>query len=391
MINKKLNEIEEVDLLALIENQVLEGKSLEYKRDIPGTTDGDKIKFLRSVSSFANTEGGDLLYGVEADNGTPVSLVGIGNPNQDELKLRLENMCREGIEPRLPKIEFRFVQTSQGSVLMVRILKSWVFPHRVKYVGHGHFYGRNSAGAFQLDVGELRTAFTLSESAAEKIRNFRFERLSNIHAHDTPVLIKLGCKLVLHIIPLSAFSSGDKIDISQHHDDLRQVRPLGNQGPDYNSKINLDGVVNYTNSQDGRSRAYTQIFRSGIIEAVAVFSESEDRIKRIHSSTFEGYLVDALTGYLDCLQSSDIPTPIFMYLSLVGATGYVFSVPEGSRGAYGFENNEADRDILAMPEVIIPNFGMQSDRLLRPAFDMVWNAFGYPASRNFNADGSWRH
>jgi predicted HTH transcriptional regulator len=64
----RLSEISAADLEALIENEVLEGRQLEYKLLI-GTDDDAKRKFLAAVSSFANASGGDLLVGVGAEEG----------------------------------------------------------------------------------------------------------------------------------------------------------------------------------------------------------------------------------------------------------------------------------------------------------------------------------
>ena len=66
MIPKPLSDIQESDILSLRDNQVPEGKAIEYKRDLPGTGNEDRKEFLKDVSSFANTSGGDLLYGVDA-------------------------------------------------------------------------------------------------------------------------------------------------------------------------------------------------------------------------------------------------------------------------------------------------------------------------------------
>ena len=41
-VNKPLNSIEESDLQQLIDNQVSEGKIIEYKKALPGNSDGDK-------------------------------------------------------------------------------------------------------------------------------------------------------------------------------------------------------------------------------------------------------------------------------------------------------------------------------------------------------------
>jgi FkbM family methyltransferase len=51
MIPKRLAEITEDDLLALISNGVAEGRVLEYKRDLPGNSDGDKKEFLADSNS----------------------------------------------------------------------------------------------------------------------------------------------------------------------------------------------------------------------------------------------------------------------------------------------------------------------------------------------------
>ena len=59
VLNKPLEAIEENDLQALVDNQVAERKTIEYKESLPGNADGDKKEFLADVSSFANASGGD--------------------------------------------------------------------------------------------------------------------------------------------------------------------------------------------------------------------------------------------------------------------------------------------------------------------------------------------
>jgi hypothetical protein len=51
---KALSEITETDIRALGDAQTPEGKLLNYKREMPGPTDGDKREFLFDISSFAN-------------------------------------------------------------------------------------------------------------------------------------------------------------------------------------------------------------------------------------------------------------------------------------------------------------------------------------------------
>ncbi|GAJ18756.1 unnamed protein product, partial [marine sediment metagenome] len=67
MIAKNVNEITKDDLQALIDNSVLEGKTIEYKQSLPGNSDSDKKEFLADICSFSNTSGGDLIYGITED------------------------------------------------------------------------------------------------------------------------------------------------------------------------------------------------------------------------------------------------------------------------------------------------------------------------------------
>jgi hypothetical protein len=63
-LSKPLDAIAESDIQSLVDNKVAEAKIIEYKSVLPGASDGDKREFLSDVSSFANTIGGHLIYGV---------------------------------------------------------------------------------------------------------------------------------------------------------------------------------------------------------------------------------------------------------------------------------------------------------------------------------------
>ena len=104
MINKQIDEITEEDIENLILNKEREGKTIEYKRDFPDNTDKSKKKYLASIASFANSFGGDLIFGVEEnrDTGEPTNHEGIECQNPDQDVLRLIQLIRDGIEPIIP-------------------------------------------------------------------------------------------------------------------------------------------------------------------------------------------------------------------------------------------------------------------------------------------------
>ena len=380
MIPKRLDTITPDDLQRLVENAVSEGKTIEYKQVLPGGSDGEKIKFLRAVSSLANTAGGDLLYGVEARDGIAEALPGLQQPNEDDIKLRLESLLRDGVEPRITTVQFRFVPVNgDRAILIVRAGKSWNGPHRVKLSGHGHFYGRNSSSSYQLDVGELRTAFMLSAGIAERIRAFRADRLIKIEAGQTPVPIGTAATMVFHLVPLVAFSSSP-LRISLGPSERHVFYPLGRTG--WSDNVNLDGYVIFTDRR-GDSKGYTQVFRTGVIEAVAAFPPCSGELW-LPASWIEKELIRALPPFTEALVNKEVEPPFFVFLSFLKARCYQLATSEGFLSRSDVLN---DRDSLILPEVEIEQVGFDPAAVLRPLFDMLWNAFGYESCGDYDEHG----
>ena len=93
----------------LVADGVSEEQQLDYKEQLPGRAPSDKKEFLADVSAFANSSGGDLVFGIverrDADGkptGVPEAATGVGAVNSDTELLRLGNMIRDGIAPRVP-------------------------------------------------------------------------------------------------------------------------------------------------------------------------------------------------------------------------------------------------------------------------------------------------
>jgi predicted HTH transcriptional regulator len=180
MIPKRLDDITELDLLALISNGVAEGRTIDYKRKLPPNGDADKKEFLADVSSFANSGGGDLIFGVDENAGLPTQITGFQSTDTDQEVRRLDSIVASGIQPRI-RYTIKLMPCSGGQkALVIRVERRWSGPHRVVFKGHDRFYGRNSAGKYALDVNELRRAFTLSSTVTERIRAFRTDRINRV-------------------------------------------------------------------------------------------------------------------------------------------------------------------------------------------------------------------
>lgn len=392
MISKKIEDIKHEDLQVLIDNKVLEGKTIEYKKELPNNSEPSKKEFLADVTSFANTSGGDLIFGIEQDNqtGEPKSLNGIATENIDKEKTRLDDIIRSGVEPRVLSITIKPIPLGNSQyAILIRIPKSWISPHRVIFGGHAKFYARNSSGKYEMDVDELRVAFNLTDTLIEKIKIFRADRTAKIIADETPVPLYQNPKIVLHLIPINAFNPLQKYDINVIYDNRHDKLPLIYRST-LNGRFNLDGLVTYSENEKGIFSAYTQLYRNGIIEAVDSLmlqprEINKTKVKIIHSS-YEEKVIKAASAYLKLISEFPVEVPVFIFLSMVGIRNYTIAY---KNSGYLSEGYPIDRELLLLPEGIIENYDIKIENNLKPLFDLVWNACGEPKSLNFDENGNW--
>ncbi len=390
MIAKDITQITEADLQDLVDNSVSECKTIEYKQALPGDKDSDKKEFLADVSSFANASGGDIIYGIIEDRktGTPKSLDGLDIENIDQEILRLDNIIRAGIQPRLPSATISPPIPLENSkvALIIRVPKSWITPHRVILGGHDKFYSRSSNGKHPLDVGELRIAFNLSETITERIRNFRLDRISKIMANEAPISSSYNAKIVLHLIPIISFNPAQNYNIDAIASSPRTMPPIYAHG--WNTRHNLEGFLAYSEYEKGKSSSYMQLYRNGIIEAVeGLLLERDEGKLLIPSIAYEKELIESLDNYLSIFKTLNVEPPIFVFLTLLGVKGYSMGV---NRWRYSIhETHTIDRDILLLPEAVVENYDSTAAKILKPCFNSIWNACGFPRALYYNEKEEW--
>jgi len=380
MITKPLEQIVEADFQTLISNAVREGRTIEYKGTLPGNADADKREFLADVSSFSNTAGGDLIYGAEEDQGALTRVVGLAMADADLEIRRLESTIADGLEPRI-RYSLRLVPCSGGPVLIIRTEKSWIGPHRVIFRGHDKFYGRNAAGKYPLDVTELRAAFTLASGIREKIRAFRTDRIIALNNNETPMPLVAGAKIVLHLLPIESFAAPAQYDVLRYMRSRLSLPPMASSA--YDMRINLEGVVSF----GGRptAHAYTQVYRSGIIEAVegSLLNSERQGIGMIPSIAYEQRLVEYLDRCLAILRELGLVPPVVVALTLTGVRGLRMSDDMLE------DNYPINQDTLILPEAWVDDLNASPEKTLKPMVDCVWNACGYEKSKNFDDQGNW--
>ncbi len=374
--------ITEADLLDLIETKTSEGKDIDFKLLLPGKADGDRREFLYDVSSFANTLGGYLVFGMEESEGAATALHGLPDINPDEEIRRLEEMARDGIRPPIPGIQTAAVRLAVGSTAIVMsIPKSWNPPHQVTYQKSFRFYARDTNGKYQLDVDELRSVFVQSEGIAERMQQFRVNRISKIVAGDTLTTLPQGARVITHLLPLSAFGRVADVDLRLFGRDPRLFVPL-TAGISY-SRFNADGFAAWSEV------AYAQAFRSGCLEVVSVYSgpdQSKNPQQFLPSVAFESRIFAQLKSGKEMLQSLSIGCPVVAMVSFVGIKGWRMRLSP----AYATSPHDVfDRDPLLLSEILIETFDRPSVAEARPIVDAVWNAAGWPGSPHYGEDNQW--
>ncbi len=382
-----LVDIRESDLISLKERGVSEGREIEYKGILPGGSDGAKKEFLHDVSSFANCIGGDLVFGVQEEQGVPVDIPGVDLEDVDREKQRLENLIRDSIKPRIvPAVAIHAVPLGNAKfVVIARVPRSLALPHAVTLGGSLGFSSRNSVGKYPLDVGEIRRAFIGSEQTVERLRRFRLDRVALISANETPVVLPASAKFVVHIAPLGAFDTGNLYDVSTLEDNpnLTAIAESSRR-----TTYNFDGLLCSDIPSMPPNTGYVQVFRNGVIEAVDtnLLRLEPDGRKWIRGSAHEHETVEAVKRYLSVQHFLAVGEPLAIIVTLTGVKGYRMYV-----GGLRFDTGvPIDRDLLLIPEVIVEGYNVNVGRALRPVFDAMWSAAGYPGSFSYDHDGNWR-
>jgi len=151
---EKWNAVEE-----LVNDQAPESLSLEFKTKgfsvppappaQPGKlNDDDKRNLAKSISAFANTDGGCLIFGISTKDGKGTEADRAKKPEPIEqlaaFKRSVEAILKDVTNPAVPNIELLDIEDAAGSdrgVLAIRIPQSIGRPHRA-CMGPEHYYMR---------------------------------------------------------------------------------------------------------------------------------------------------------------------------------------------------------------------------------------------------------
>jgi len=170
MLSKPFDQITAADIQDLCARGASENQLLEFKRELPAErghldpwpnggnpTAYAQDRLFREIVAFANAQGGTLIVGVEETKDKPPRAAAIQTlPRIHDLAARIEDSARARIEPLIPGLQIRGIETggTGDGVLIVRTSASPFGPHRV--ASHGHAFIRRGPSSVQMTMREIQ-------------------------------------------------------------------------------------------------------------------------------------------------------------------------------------------------------------------------------------------
>ena len=107
------------DIENLIENQIKESLTLEYKEARKNVNE-----IMKTISAFANTKGGVVIFGLKEKKGIPTSISWVNNRGTKE---QIENIILSNIQPKLDGYDIRQIDNPENddqSVFLITVQES---------------------------------------------------------------------------------------------------------------------------------------------------------------------------------------------------------------------------------------------------------------------------
>lgn len=376
MIPAAFNAINETVLAALIQSGVAEGRTLEFKRILPGPTDEDKKEFLADVTALANSQGGDIVYGLEEAGGVAAALPGVTD-DRDLAVNRLEGLLRDGVEPRLAGLRIAWLSLASGTgAVVIRVPPSPAAPHRIRFRNSGKFFARNSGGKYEMDTHELRQAFSASEALPDRLRALHREAvLSATTGVNLPFRIHDQPMAIVSITPYGLLRETRDFEVTPENA-LAPIRADGMEAQHLIEGVLLHSPLNAGGSEESNFnsvRSYALTHRRGRIDVAWTIGGTRDfggisPTELVWPARFEEGLAEAVGHGIPRLRQIGLEGPWLIAATVSGLADH--HLPLGG----GYFSDAAWRDAAALGEVITD----QQTADLTPILNAFWLAFGVP-------------
>ncbi len=398
MLPANLNDLTSSHIQDLIDSEVAESLTLEYKRQLPSNQSDEKREFLYDVAAMANAVGGDIIYGIvdrrgqdNQSTGIAASLTGLKLPNAQAEIGRLSNLLRDGIAPRLTGVAMQSVNCQDGDVLVIRVPRSWNKPHMVTIGGINKFFGRAGTGKSPMSVDEIGMAFSEQSELRETIERWRSHRAELAALGKGPVGLTGEVAMLFHVIPADSFRRGVLRDTWRASEQEKNYMHVPHGPRSY--RYNADGFLFLAQVGDqSKAYGYTQLFRSGIVEYADGFCYGPPlggTNSMILGQELEKQMVNCYKDAINRFRGQGKIGALYVGFSLVGIANKSFFSTTKSLAFP--QTGMINQDIFNSPEVFA-DINESEDppyhRTILPLVDTMWQVAGLEGTP-FKPNGEW--
>lgn len=360
------------------------------------------------VVAFLNGKGGRILWGIR-DKDRCVNGVSLDSHARDRIRKEIASRLlhiQPALDPTQYRLDFHPVAGGPplGELFVVELSLKRRKDNQPYYCHNGDLFVRIN-GVKQKLTGPRLTAwiqqrFQSTSSAADfvddpirdRISAFRSDRVGKILASKTPVPLEPGPKLVLHLLPVRAFAEQVALDLKSAQQDGNSLEPMGRPRTYGPLRFNFDGLFSTGGPEAQKPYSYIQLFRNGVMEAVYA---RISRDKLVFGLDCGRQVVKAPgTSYMQFQKHLGLGPPLFITITMLSIRGFII-VPCGPNDPIEFHNwlgmpiAPVDQEALLAPDVLVEHEGADIGRLVRPAFDSIWQASGWPGSPGYDEAGNW--
>ncbi|MDO8586311.1 MAG: ATP-binding protein [Armatimonadota bacterium] len=190
-----------VAVKSMIDAHEPESLRLDYKETLDISKESGKKELAKDVSSFANEQGGVLIYGVpEARDGElprPKALAECGMEIDRGLPESIERILISTVQPPLHALAVRVIDLPEIApkyLLLIHHPESYWRPHMIEGYGVRRYYRRGNLQAVIMNEREVEAAYLARESARAHVRDFF--RAASFGNHPGTVLRATACPVL---------------------------------------------------------------------------------------------------------------------------------------------------------------------------------------------------
>ncbi len=345
------------------------------ERPMPLADAQARIDFVKSYCALINTRGGTLVFGIDIERDTPQAIEGLDVEACAATHDECVALIGDKIVPAVAQdmVSCRSIPLETGACIsVVDVPKGPDAPYAILPPFRGYEYGAllfytlEQGRLTPMDIDMVRKSFSAAPgSPLEEMERMARDRVAAIHGGITPVPLVPTAKMVVHLMPLSAFTSETSYDLEGVEESMHI--------PDFAEKGRFSTHGYLAHYSD---LSYVYFYRNGIVEIVDAFylKPLRNGERKVPLINYQKELERILDVVLSVYRELSVHTPLYATLSLVGVKDYVVPLKMPRKVL------RLERDLVSLPltKAMDDIFSIHDRKtvLINSMLEMLWDASG---------------